>query len=99
MPKEVIYGPIQSGGMGFTSLSVIQAQQKIKHVLKAYRTKTQLWHIMHITFQWAQLVAGVSTDIFRNTSIELPYLQTELWITTLHRFLMESQLVLCLPVS
>ena len=25
MPKEVIYGPIQSGGMGFTSLSVIQA--------------------------------------------------------------------------
>ena len=97
MPKAVIYGPIQSGGMGFTSLSVIQAQQKIKHVLKAYHLKTPLWNLMHITFKWAQLVAGVSTDIFRDTSIELPALHKELWITTLRCFLRESSLALCLP--
>ena len=72
MPKAIIYGPTTAGGLGFTPLVVIQATQKIKHILQAYRHHTELQKIFQITFQWAQKVAGISQSIFQNTGLVIP---------------------------
>ena len=64
MPKEVVYGSTQAGGIGIVPLFVVQSTQKVKHILQAYRHQTPLQQIMHITFQWAQRVAGISQPLF-----------------------------------
>ena len=75
MPKEVIYGPMAAGGIGFIPLVVIQVQQKIKQILQAYRHHTELHHLFTITFHWAQKVAGISVNIFYDTATEILALQ------------------------
>ena len=97
MPKAVVYGPTKAGGLGLHHLLVLQASQKIKHILQAYRYKTPLYQIMHTTFQWAQRVTGISTSIFEDTSTELPMLQNKLWISTLRHFLHQAHIKLHLP--
>ena len=67
MPKAVIYGPTSSGGLGIQSLRALQGTQKIKHVLQAYRRKNSVYKILHISFKWAQAVAGTSHSIFQDT--------------------------------
>ena len=42
MPRAIVYGPTESGGIGFISLFILQGLQKVKHILQAYRHNTQL---------------------------------------------------------
>ena len=60
MPKEVVYGPAQTGGLGIVPLFGVQSIQKIKYVLQVYRLHTPLRNIMHTNFQWIQRIIGTS---------------------------------------
>ena len=86
-----------AGGIGFIPLDAIQAVQKLKQILNSYRQHTELKKMFHVTFQWAQKVAGVSQGLFQQTHRELPVLQQEKWIVTLQSFLHNSSLQLHLP--
>ena len=97
MPKDVIYGPTTTGGLGFHHLFSLQGLQKIKQILQAYRNNTPLRNILHTTFQWDQHVAGTSKSIFQDTGSSIPQLQNEKWILTLRHFLHQSNLQLHLP--
>jgi len=97
MPIDVIYGPQEAGGMGFIPLVTIQALQKIKNILQAYRHNTELSRHFQITSQWAQKVSGISNSIFSDTSIDIHSLHQEKWIQSLQSFLYQSNLQLILP--
>ena len=97
IPKDVIYGDITAGGMGYTHLFVLQAQQKMNQILLAYRHNTTLKTMFQTTFQWAQQLAGTTTGIFETPDIELPQLSQELWIITLRQYLQQAHLTLHLP--
>ena len=97
MPKQVIYGPTSAGGMGYTHLFPLQAQQKIKLIFQAYRNNTPLKYILHTTFQWAQHITGLSTSIFHNNYPDLPLLSSEKWLTTLCQYLYQSNMKLHIP--
>jgi len=93
----VVYGPTKAGGMGFIPLFIVQSTQKVKQILNAYRHNTPLKQIMNTTFQWAQRVAGISHPIFLNTTLAIPSLQKEGWITTLRNFLSQSNIKIYIP--
>ena len=97
MPKEVIYGPTLSGGMGFVPLFIVQATQKLKHIMQAYRRNTPLKKILHVTFEWSQKIMGTTNTLFMKPHIPVPSLQVEQWITTLRDFLSKSNLKLRIP--
>ena len=92
MPRAVVFGPTESGGIGLRHLFAEQGTIKTMAIIQQIRANRSLGKILQIQLRWAQRVAGTSEPILENTDIPLPHLQGEKWLGTLREFLTRSEL-------
>ena len=92
MPREVVFGPQESGGLGLRHLFAEQGSIKAITLIQQVRTDRSLGKMIQIQLRWAQKVSGISTPILEDTTTSLPHLRDEKWLTTLREFLAESEL-------
>ncbi len=86
MPRVVVFGPQEYGGMGFRNLAVEQGAGQIEYFLKFWRTDCEAGSLLRIALSWNQLMAGVSWPILQNVTAPLPHLETK-WLPSLRDFL------------
>jgi hypothetical protein len=86
MPRVVVFGPQEYGGIEFRHLYVEQGAGQIEYFLKFWRTDGEAGSMLRIALSWNQLMAGVSWPILQNVEAELPHLETQ-WIPSLRAFL------------
>lgn len=94
LPSAITYGPPSLGGVGLRHLFREQGTEKTMFIIRLLRTDRPASKILRIQLAWAQHVSGLSDPILENTWTPLPYLENELWISTLRHFLAESRLKL-----
>ena len=74
MPKEVLYGPQEYGGLSFPTIETVQDQKGISHWIKHLRWGKEIGDDFKILLSAAQLTLGLTTPILDDVDIELPYL-------------------------
>ena len=92
MPREVVYGPQECGGISIRHLFAEQGAIKTTTILQQIRADRLLGKMISIQLRWAQRVAGVSFPILEQPQTRLPQLEDEKWIKTLREFLAASEL-------
>jgi hypothetical protein len=85
MPRAVVYGPEECGGMGIKNLYVEQSVEQIKAYMQHTRLDSPLGRIMSINKDWVQLIAGIEKPIFEDTK-RLHHLEGE-WYISIREFL------------
>ena len=75
MPKEVIYGPQEYGGLSFPRIETVQDQKGISHWIKHLRWGKEIGDDFKILLSAAQLTSGLTVPILDDVDIELPYLE------------------------
>ena len=96
MPRAVVYGPIRLGGISIPGLYVIQGMEQTIKIIQHVRHRSSLGHMILITLEWSQLVAGVSYNLLQRTSTKIPHM-TGSWLQSLRSFLAKSDLTLEIP--
>jgi hypothetical protein len=86
MPRVVVFGPQENGGIEFRHFTVEQGAGQIDDFLKVWQTDCEAESLLHIEFSWNQLMAGISWPILQNVTAPLPHLETK-WMPTLWDFL------------
>jgi len=87
MPREVVYGPIQSGGLGMHDLFIEQGIKATTALMGHLREqKSHTGQMMRIELQWCQAQAGTSFNLLEEPSIPIEYVET-CWIMNLRQFL------------
>lgn len=87
MPREVVYGPIQMGGLGMHDLYIEQGIKATTALMGHLReTNSYTGKMMRIELQWCQVQAGISMNLLEEPSIVLDYIET-CWIMNLRNFL------------
>ena len=92
MPRAVVFGPIESGGIGLRHLFAEQGTLKAMVTIQQIRTNRSLGKMLQIQLRWAQQAAGTSVLILEDTKTSLPQLHGEKWLGTLREFLTKSEL-------
>ena len=75
MPKEVLYGPQEYGGLSFPTIETVQDQKGISHWIKHLRWGKEIGDDFKILLSAAQLTSGLTVPILDDVDIELPYLE------------------------
>jgi hypothetical protein len=99
MPKEVVYGPTELGGVGLQDLYVMQGTRKVITIVEHVRCKTNLGLMILATIQWTQHSLGVGFDILRDPARRIPPSFGDSWIRGVRQFLARSNCQLELPES
>ena len=87
MPREVVYGPIQMGGLGMHDLYIEQGIKATTALMGHLREpNSYTGKMMRIELQWCQVQAGISTNLLEEPSIAVEYIET-CWIMNLRNFL------------
>jgi hypothetical protein len=92
MPKRVVYGPRELGGLGLMDIFIEQGAAKALFLVRHLRTNRTLGKSMRAQLQWAQRVAGIEESILIDIKTRIPQLDEEAWISTLRQFLEESEM-------
>ena len=91
-PREIVFGPPESGGIGLRHLFAEQGSMKASTLIQQIRADRPLGRLFQIQLRWAQRVAGISRPIMEEVRTPLPHVENETWITTMREFLAESEL-------
>jgi hypothetical protein len=86
MPRIVVFGPQEYGGIEFRHFAVEQGAGQIDYFLKFWHTDGDAGSLLRIALSWNQLMAGVSWPILQNVTAPLPHLGTK-WMPSLRDFL------------
>ena len=92
MPRAVVFGPTESGGLGLRHLFAEQGTIKTLVIIQQIRINRDLGKMLQIQLRWAQRVAGISVPILEDSDTRLPQLQGEAWLGTLREYLALSEL-------
>ena len=74
MLKAVIYSPLKWGGLNYPSFQVIQDQKGLLWLLQRLRWNGTIKNDMLVVLQGVQLMSGLITPVFENTTSNLEYL-------------------------
>jgi hypothetical protein len=85
MPRVVVFGPQEYGGIEFWHFAVEQGAGLIDYFLKFWRTDGEAGSLLRIALSWNQLMAGISWPILQNVTTPLPHLETK-WMPSLRDF-------------
>ncbi len=77
-PRPLVFGPIESGGIGLHDFNAHLLSTKIQYIIKDIRAATEIGSLLLITLQWAQLQSGIGQPILQWTG-PLPYLESS-WL-------------------
>ena len=73
MPRAVVYGPLDLGGMGYPSFHTIQDQRRIGHIVKHLKWGKDVGKDFRILLSAAQLHAGLTLPILDETGMRLTW--------------------------
>lgn len=90
MPRAVVHGPLDLGGMNWEDLSVQVTYESTTLFLKHYKLHDSVGELMAINLDIAQLLAGTSTPLLES-ECEIEYLEN-CWIKKVHRHLVTNSL-------
>jgi len=87
MPREVVFGPLCAGGLGFHDLYI---EQGIKHVQclvgHLREPDSQTGKMLRIEMDWCQRQAGIGTHLLTNVDMDIDYIE-DCWIMGLRDYL------------
>ena len=92
MPRAVVFGPTEYGGMGWEKLLTITIIEKLKLLMGSIRRGDVVGHILQLQLPWLQLFSGISTPILEEKK-EVGYLPTG-WLTTMHTLLVNTRIAI-----
>ena len=92
MPRAVVFGPSEYGGMKWESPHSILLTAQIKLVIGSVRLNDTVGQLIGIQLQWLQVLAGTMTPILESHRL-IPYLPT-CWMQTLHQKLVTENIQL-----
>ena len=84
-PRELVFAPKSSGGLGIVDFSVGIAQAKILCIMRHVRTNTSIGNLLLTALRWAQIQAGIETHIL-TTIIPLSHIESD-WFMQLRSVL------------
>ena len=86
MPKEVVFGPVELGGLGMHDLFIEQGIRQILALVGHLSQNSVTSKMMLIELQWCQVQAGTSDHLLESPSTEIDYIET-CWIMAIPDFL------------
>jgi hypothetical protein len=90
MPREVVFGPYNQGGIGLAGLYVTAGTAHVMTALRQTRMNTgQLANVLKIAKEWAQKHTGNEHRLFNDVTTDLPHLPDG-WIKYTREFLKQS---------
>ena len=90
MPRAVVYGPIQFGGMDWDNCGVVLLYEKLKLLIGSVRLQDKVGKLIEMQLTWLQIFAGSSTPVLQS-EIKIPYLPWG-WLNTIHHHLVQHQI-------
>ena len=90
MPRAVVFGPMEWGGMNWDSAYVISVYEQIKLLIGSLRMEDTVGKLMKLQLQWLQIFSGISTPLLEVTQKDknLPHG----WLQSLHEKLVDNRL-------
>ena len=73
-PKAALYSPLSKAGLNYPSYKVIQDQKNILLVLQQLRLDSTITNDIRVALSALQLVSGLTTPIYEDTTTKLPHL-------------------------
>ena len=76
VPREVVFGPYEFGGIGMVSLYIAMGTMHVMLALRQLRmNKGQVANALHIAYSWTHRVAGTTKSPFGDVDTPLLHLQ------------------------
>jgi hypothetical protein len=98
MPKEVVYGPEDLGGLGLHDLYVEQGIKQISTLIGHVRQGSDTGRMMLIQLEWCQVQAGTVDDLLQSPTAAIDYIET-CWIMSIRDFLRTYKLQIHVPAA
>ena len=94
LPRAVVFGPAEAGGLGFHHLYTEQGIGHIQTFMGNVREpRSRAGKIIRSSLNWCQRLAGTTIPILEDTSRNLDYVE-QCWIMVKRKFLVASQLTM-----
>ena len=90
LPRAVVFGPTEYGGMAWDSIIAILIFEKIKFLIGSIRLQDKVGKMMQIHLTWIQIFAGCSWPILKANKL-VTYLPLG-WVMVLHQYLVQYQI-------
>lgn len=86
MPREVVYGPVELGGLGLHDLYIEQGLHQLTTLIGHTRQKSVTGNMMLSELAWCQVQAGIADHLLESPDIPVDYIET-CWIMSIRDFL------------
>ena len=86
MPREVVYGPVEMGGLGLHDFYIEQGIRQISALVGHLRQNSETGRMMRIELEWCQIQAGTSEALLLHPQSDIDYVET-CWIMSIRDFL------------
>lgn len=77
MPKAVVYGPLEYGGVAFPEVMSLQDETQLPYLLKELRWDKSVANAMHTTIDQLQMRVGFVRPIMEFTTLPIRYASTK----------------------
>ena len=86
MPREVVYGPTELGGLAFHDYFIEQGIAQVKMLVGHYRQDSETARMIEIERQWCQVQAGTAVNLLASPQTPIDYIES-CWFMCLRSFL------------
>ena len=86
MPREVVYGPSELGGLAFADYFIEQGIAHVSMLVGHLRQGSETARLIKIALQWCQVQAGTAIHLLASPQVPIEYIET-CWIMCLRSFL------------
>ena len=90
-PRAVVFAPVHLGGLGWQSMSTIQAQEVTIIILRHVKMNDTVGKLILISLQLAQLTAGTTQPLLEPNKAMPAYIGMS-WIYDLHKRMWENRM-------
>ena len=90
MPRAVVFGPSEFGGMEWDNPTTVSLYEKLKILIGSIRLQDTVGKILNIQLSWLQIFSGISTPLLEYNK-PLDYLPPG-WLVHLHSLLVDTNI-------
>ena len=88
LPRAVVYGPSDKGGLGLPSLIVEQGLQQLQFLARHLRSPlSPLRTLFQIGIEWFRMIAGYTTCPLYDARLDLQHVEFAPWFMSVQTFL------------
>lgn len=98
LPRTVVFGPVEYGGLGVHSHYTEQCVQHITTLVGHLRQPGRLGDLIRCDMRWCQLIAGTSAPILASPHTAMPHVSPS-WIMQVRTSLKDTQTSCIMPAT